>query len=377
MLYYLIEASMTNMQEIENRNDKYNYAYEHRIKANELYSNSGKKIFLFISNMRGNKITVGCIEREEGYIEKFLPIFWRVSEIEVNEQFEREITLDAVYDLLRMASRNGYIDDADEIFDKFNLSAINSNSGLNINEDIYEGKGTKKELLKEAERLMCGNSLCPEIERIFLGSKIKAKGHPVHYLAVSDDVPIRERMVQILHSALYTVGRITSKRCTTVTFFDTTRFSKQGLDNLYNSSGGGTIYIKILLNDEHRSDIRKSNSGFIITICEIMRKYKNSVLTVFGICRTSKKIKEILYDNLGNSSLVELDEEIIFGDKAKDYLRTLAKNAGVSGDRKLYNCVNRCDSGYLAADLNKEFDYWYNNKLKTEIYPQYGEFQPV
>ena len=375
MLYYSIEATMTNMQEIENRSEQRDYAYEHRIKFNELYIKSGKRIFLFFAHMHGTKITVGCIEREEGKLWEYWSEFLRMNELEVKDIDEKEVTLDTIDDILRLASRNDYIEDSDEILNMFKLYDINSNSGLNISEDIYEGAKTKKELLSEAKSLMCENTLCPEIERIFMGSKMKVKGHPVHYLAVSDDVQIREQMVQVLHGALYTAGRISSKRCTTVTFFNNSRFSKQGLDDLYNSCSGGMIYLKLLLSDENQSDIKTVDTGFIISICEIMRKYKNSVLTVFGICRTGRKIKETLLENLGNTALVELDEEVIFGEKAKGYLKTLAKNAGVSGDKELYRCVNNCERGYLAADLNKEFDYWYNRKLKTEIYPQYSEMQ--
>lgn len=377
MLYYSIEATMTNMEEIENHSEQRNYAYEHRIKFNELYSKSGKQIFLFISYMRDNRITVGCIERHGGNLAEYLPVFWQANEIEIKDVFEKEITLDTLDDLLRVACRNNYIDDSDEILSMFQLYDINSRNGLNINEDIYEGKKSKKELLSEAKSLMCENSLCPEIERIFMGSKIKVKGHPVHYLTVSNDVQIREQMVRLLHSALYTVGRISSKRCTTVTFFDTPHFSKQGLDDLFNSCNGGIVYLKLLLNDEKKSDVKKSCTGFVTTICEIMQKYKNSVLTVFGICRTGKKVKEILYENLGNTSIIELEEEIIFGEKAKVYLKSLAKEAGVSGDKLLYRCVNNSEKGYLGADLNKEFDYWYNNKLKNEIYPQYSCLQSV
>ena len=142
MLYYLIEAAMTNMKEIENHTDRYNYAYERRIKCDELYAKSGKRAFIFISNMRNTKITVGCIEREEGCLEKYLPTFWRANEIEVENQSIKEITLDALDNVLRLASRNSYIDDNNEILNKFKLNDIIENSGLHISEDIFEGERT-------------------------------------------------------------------------------------------------------------------------------------------------------------------------------------------------------------------------------------------
>lgn len=377
MFYYSIEASMTNMKEIENHSERRSYGMEHRIKFDELYAISHKKIYMFISSMRETKITLGCITVEKDELEKYLPKFWKLNNLEVKDITHKEITLNTLSGLLNISSRNGYIEDSEDVLSMFKLFTISYSHHLNYNEDIYDGASTKDELLEQARQIMCENSIAPELDRIFLGAKVKVKGHPVHYLVESDDVVIREKMVQILHSALYSVGRLESRRCTTVTFFEVEHFSKQQLDELYNSCCGGMVYLKLLLGEEDATEVKKIDAGFIVAICEIMKKYKNSVLTVFGICRTSKKAKEPVYENLGNTCIVEFDEEIIFGDKAKDYLKTLAKNAGVKGNKKLYNCVKNADKGHLASDLNKEFDYWYNNILKTEIYPQYAQVHAV
>jgi AAA+ superfamily predicted ATPase len=74
---------------------------------------------------------------------------------------------------------------------------------------------------------------------------------------------------------------------------------------------------------------------------------------------------------------VELKEETVFGTKGENYLRMLANNAGLEADEELFHCVNNSDRGYLGIDLNKEFDYWFNKKLKTEVYPQYSKLDSV
>lgn len=377
MIFYRIEASMTNMKEIEDATKQRKFAYELAVKNYDFCVKKQKNVFFFISYMREDLVSIGCIMREKQPIESVLKEYSNFINIEIEDSRIEEITLKTIQDMLYSGERNRYVGDTEEVYKMYDLEKF-ERSGLNFEETIFSENRSKKELISAARTIICEQSLCPEIERIFTGRKVKAVGHPVHYLAISDDPNQREEMVKILHGALYTKGRIENRRMCTVTFFDNSRFSKMALGNLYKSSEGGMIYIKLLLSEEENSDVRRgNNSEFISIVCEIMRKHKNRVLTVFGICRTGQKVKELLFENLGNTSIVEIDEEIVCGEKAKSYLKTLAKNAHTTFDDKLFISLNDDKKGYIAADLNKQFDYWYNEKLKTEIYPQYKEIASV
>ena len=101
-----------------------------------------------------------------------------------------------------------------------------------------------------------------------------------------------------------------------------------------------------------------------------MKKYCNQVLTVFCLPRECTRSKDIFYENLGNTSIVELKEEFVSGERAKDFLKLLAKESGIRTDRKLFEKLET-EKGYLAPDLHDLYDSWYNTKLKTGVYPQY------
>ena len=107
-----------------------------------------------------------------------------------------------------------------------------------------------------------------------------------------------------------------------------------------------------------------------------MKKYKNQVLTVFCLPRECTKARDIFYENLGNVSIIELKEEFVSGERAVNFLKMLAKDIGIRADKRLFEKLED-EKGYLAPDLHEIFDEWYNNKLKTGIYPQYKDIVTV
>ena len=64
------------------------------------------------------------------------------------------------------------------------------------------------------------------------------------------------------------------------------------------------------------------------------------------------------------------------GERAGDYLKLLARENHVRTDKKLFAKLEG-NRGYLAPELRTIFDGWYNNKLKTTVYPQYKEITTV
>ena len=72
----------------------------------------------------------------------------------------------------------------------------------------------------------------------------------------------------------------------------------------------------------------------------------------------------------GSTSFVELKEDFMSGDTAVNFLKGLAGNYGVRCDKKLFSMLEE-DKNYLAPNLHTLFDTWYDQKLKTSVYPQY------
>ena len=57
-------------------------------------------------------------------------------------------------------------------------------------------------------------------------------------------------------------------------------------------------------------------------------------------------------------------------------MKLLARENHVRTDKKLFAKLEG-NRGYLAPELRTIFDGWYNNKLKTTVYPQYKEISTV
>ena len=107
-------------------------------------------------------------------------------------------------------------------------------------------------------------------------------------------------------------------------------------------------------------------------LCEVMRKHRNSVLTVFCLPRVCERTKKTFFENLGDIGIVEIREDLADRPRAQKYLRHLCKQQHIASDKKLFAELEK-DKLYLPDELRKIFDEWYNNKMRTSVYPQYKD----
>jgi SpoVK/Ycf46/Vps4 family AAA+-type ATPase len=71
-------------------------------------------------------------------------------------------------------------------------------------------------------------------------------------------------------------------------------------------------------------------------------------------------------------TIVEIQEEFVSDERAVSFLKMLAKENHIRTDKNLFSKIKE-GKGYLAPDLHMIFDEWYNQKLKTLVYPQYKD----
>jgi len=136
---------------------------------------------------------------------------------------------------------------------------------------------------------------------------------------------------------------------------------------------GGAVIVQYHANDDSEEDDHASCDNEIIArLCEAAKRYCNQVLTIICLPRACTKAKGLFYENLGTISVVELQEEFAGIVRAVRFLKMLAKEAGIRTDRKLFA---KLEDGkeYLAPDIHRIFDDWYNSKLLTTVYPQYKD----
>jgi AAA+ superfamily predicted ATPase len=153
---------------------------------------------------------------------------------------------------------------------------------------------------------------------------------------------------------------------------DNDGFNEDVLNSLYNACEGGIIAISLAKNELDDNEYADAGAEVINNICRIMRKSRNKVQTIFCIPKTGKRIKDRLLENLSSITIVTISDEIVFDDKARAYLRSIAKEQGVTGDKALYKPIKE-GRGYNSAELRLIFDKWYDHHLKTKIFTQYAQ----
>ncbi len=334
-----------------------------------------RRSYFYVSDALEDIVTVGAICCESGGPGKLLPAFLSAVGLELKEICTEEITLNTARNMLKYSSRGDYIRDDDEVLEVFGLDQL-SDSFFRGSKEFHEyiiPPAEKDEVFREAERFLARDYFLPELERIYAGrSRGRAAGHPVHYFVQTDDRDTRRGICRLLLQALCANGRLYSRRCCYLDFRPGENFSKTFFDALYRSSIGGAVIVRYTANDDTESDLASGGRETVEKICQTMRKYRRQVLTVFCLPRECTNSKELFYENLGNTSLIELKEEFVSGERAERFLEMLAKDSGVRTDKKLFAALEQ-DKGYLAPDLHELFDEWYDRKLKTGVYPQYKD----
>ena len=259
-----------------------------------------------------------------------------------------EVTFNTFRTMLSCADRTDYINDDDEVLEQFDLNKLYGRlaKGIEYGEDIIDYR-EKNSVYDEAQRFLANDTFIPELDRIYAGSiNYKVTGHPVHYMIQTDDGEIRKGMFGVLLQALYANKRILSKRYCFIDFRPGENFSSAIYDCLYKSNIGGTVIVRYLANDDTEEEFANCGRDTVEIICEVMKKYCNQVLTIFCLPRECTCTKDIFYENLGNISIVELKEEFVTGERAKDFMKLLAKESGMRTDKKLFEKLES-EKGYL------------------------------
>lgn len=379
MLFYKVEGVLTNniSENEDSRRVHRTNVRKIAIKSAEFNDKFSRDSFFFVSNSSDGIVTVGIIADQMTNINKTLDSYLKHIECELKDLVKYEITINGIQNLLCSADRQEYISDDIEIMEKYGLDQIGvrRGRGIDFGEDIIDDCN-RNEIFSNAEKYLLNKTFLPELNRIYAGSStVNSCGHPVHYIFQTDDRDTRREAYKTLLRALYANKRLNSRRYSFLDFKPGKSFSVMAYDTLYRVCAGGAVVVRYLANDDSEDDgFASSERDTVENLCEVAKRHRNQVLTIICLPRECKKAKALFYENLGTMSFVEIQEDFVGGEQACTFLKMLAKENHVRTDKKLFAELEE-DKGYLAPDLRAIFDDWYNNKLKTTIYPQYKDLQ--
>ena len=377
MKYYKLMAEIkTNTEEDVDRQ-----ARRERTKRICLLSegfNAGEtERYCFVSDIESPYITVGMITTGGIDPRELFDGFALYIGMVPTEVTLTEITLSSLETLLANASRLSYIEDDDEVLEKFHLDAITGRCSRNLifGENLSDDGMGKAALAKGVSRLFMSETMLPELDRIYSSRRsVRSQGHPVHYIIETDDRDTRREVYRILLSALSENGRLQNRRYAFLDFRPGDRYSTMAYEALYKSCEGGAIVVRYLADEESQDGEASAEIDTIENLCDMARTYRNRVLTVICLPRECKRVKSIFFENLGTMSFIEVREDFIRGENIYALLRRLASEHKVRVDKRLFAMVDESRT-YLATELRAIFEEWYNEKLRRTVYPQYKDIK--
>ncbi len=366
MLFYRIEATMKDRcVEDSMRRDEERALIP---KCDIYFQKCGKEFYFFVERMDHEKITAGCIAKDGVDIDNALSGFCGAIEINMSDLKCEEITYKTL-----LSMYHGSYCRVPEVLKYFKLAVL---VGYEEQFDEYfvEDNVCKDSLIERSRKLLCEETLTPELERIYAGpAKTSPKGIPVHYIIQTDNTSISNGIVSILTSALYQNKRLSGRRYGKLLYFNGDDSAVRCLKMLYDSGCCSTIVLRLesAFEDDDGEYVR-SVSNLLWKNENAIKSRKNEVLTILSLPRSCEKMKKTVYKHLGDFTFVEIMEESVNEEKAREYLERKAQERDLSPDDELYGILRNGGESFIFSELESHFTKWYDVRLRTDVFPQYA-----
>ena len=205
MLFYKVTGIMeANETQEEDRWVRRDNRRKIEMKSEEFNRNRSGNSFYFISEIDNTVVTAGVITDNKIKVESNLAKFFKHLAFKMKDVAVNEITITGIENLLCAARRMDYIEDEDDIMQRFGLDKITGRRGRGIAfvENLIEDC-TKEKVYESARKYLLNDTFIPELDRIYsVKPTSKAYGHPVHYMIQTDDRDTRKDVYKLLLQAL-------------------------------------------------------------------------------------------------------------------------------------------------------------------------------
>lgn len=383
MFFYNIRIKVKKNQWFNSKGegyDSYEIANDLCNKCEEFAQSYDYNMYFWVNKINASSMEIGAIVKCQIDMNKYIEEFLEKLDVDYEEEIViKESVFDKITDALDGASRRNYTENSEDTLEKLGINLISCRFQRDIEfKEYIINVLSRQKLYQNSREVLSENTTIPELERIYKGkAEDIQKGHPVHYMVMVDTMDAKKQIPEILISALYENNRITNKRYSVLDIKSGIRFRKGEYNECYKINVGGTIVVNFRATDDDEEDDTASTDRYLVeSICNVAKRYRNEVLTIFILPRECTNIKKIFYEYLLNMSIVEITENNVTGEEVREYLKIVAMKNGMDANDDLYKLIDETKS-YYASELKEIYDKWYDNELKSRFYPQYKNIATI
>ncbi len=305
---------------------------------------------------------------------------------DADEAEVKEIQIHTLAQNARQADCNYFINDEDEPLTLTSIGSYNMCSDNDYSEFIAE-KDYKIETAKEdAEETTCGIALQEEVDRIYTRQEQKTFiGNPVQYILYCDDWNVAQNIAKVIVRSIHSNGRLGGGRVALVKpqprkriraiFEDSEDRLNMGIvERLYAAQRGCTLIVKPGKTTDD-DNVAQEEDFHIEELASFVNEYNVETLSILVFRKTEKSIAERLKSCTPSVRYIEIEEQPFFREKAIELLEKKAAKDSILNTCSLVSKISEEERAYCISDVNRIYNQWLNDRLPTEVYPQYKDIK--
>ena len=388
MLFFEFKISVSEVVDNSEKTSRERREFADSINSDVVMLNSSQKcnVRFFVCDCKDDVINLAAVigSKNDDNLEDLARDFIQKLGFIAKELDYEEIVCSKFARLIHKADQKSFIDDDDDILQSIHLGSYRSCISNRYEESLIGTEKTREEIISESRNLSVANDLTNEISRIYEGSIKKFISHPVHYIFILDDDKTADSAVQSLTRALYSMGRIKSRRIAMLKAskhrigmmeeeYDHPVLDIDIVRDIYESIPGGTIVLKPGRLD-YESDTTMQDEASIESLAEQISMHKRDCLSILIFSKAERKDVQNLKNRLTDIRFIQIEEQMLSYEKAVSVLLDKANENGIDNTDSLLSKINN-DSSYYMAELNTIFEEWLDNTAVMDRFPQYADIK--
>lgn len=332
-----------------------------------------ERAYIFLVRMEKQAEIAVCLKDSSVDIKGLVENFLTRLEITSGDMTVKEISLNNFISGLKISGRNRYISDDDRFAERIGLDSVFYGRNDFYSDRVVDEQKTKTDLKADVEKYHLGNEYCVELERVLKGKKQQTfLGNPAHYLMISKDDMSRKMMTRDLVSALYSKGRLQSKRYTIIDLGDRS-CTVEELENFYKINEGATVLVKVFASNFEDAEHARGCLN-IKKICDIVRRKGTKTLTIFSMDTPSDKHRTKIENCMLGIPLVVFTDNLYKKETAVNELLKMAETEKFHLSQEVMEKVSKSERNYTYGELVCLYNEWRAEYMGTDVFPEYREF---